>query len=307
MLFGGGQKKSVLGLDIGSKATKLVQLKFTGKGDPELEVCELLDTGLSDESFSANMQAFLSDSKLRNSMAAMSFDDESLVIRKFEFPKMPVDELFEAIRWNFRDHIDEDLSLYTISYSEIDLKKGEDETANHYMAYAVKRQVVQAFQMKMVQIGLSPFMLEPRDVTLASALDRCVPDEEHFRAGVDVGYNTTKFYVIGRRSFDFTRYLPMVNYRSFEESADDFRKKLAIEIQKSIDTFQVNFQMEPIQSIHISGAGALVAELTDYLQKNLGIETATLNPFANLQGTENFPEMKPGLFAQAISLAYLQP
>lgn len=307
MFFGGGQKKSVLGVDIGSKATKLVQLKFTGKGEPELGICELLNTGLADESFSANMQAYLSDAKLGSSLAAMSFDDESLVIRKFEFPKMPADELLEAIRWNFRDHIDEDLSLYTISYSEIDLKKTGDESINHYMAYAVKRQAVQDFQNKIVQIGLTPFMLEPRDVTLASALDRCMPDEEHFRAGVDVGYNTSKFYVIGRRSFAFTRYLPMVHYHSFEESADEFRKKLAIEIQKSIDTFQVNFQMEPIQSIHVSGAGALVPELTDYLQKNLGIETATLNPFASLQGVENFSEMKPELFAQAVSLAYLQP
>lgn len=306
-MFGGGQKKSVLGLDIGSKATKVVQIKFTGKSGPELGVCELLNTGLSDEGFVASMDAWLGDVKLKHSLAAFSFDDESLVIRKFELPKMPDEELIEALRWNFRDHIDEDLSLYTINHSEIELPNPEEGSPKHYLAYAVKRQVIQDFQLRMTEIGLTPFMIEPRDVTLASALDRCVPDEAHFRAGVDVGYNTAKFYVIGRRTFAFTRYLPMVSYHYFEESPDEFHKKLAIEIQKSIDTFQVNFQMEPVQSIHLSGAGALVPDITDYLQKNLGIDALALNPFVSLSGAETFPEMKPELFAQAVSLAYVQP
>lgn len=307
MVFGGGQKGAVLGVDVGSKVTKVVQFKFTGKGGPELAVCESLDTGLNDESFVASFGAFLNDAKLKNSLAALSFDDESMVIRKFELPKMPHDELVEAIRWNYRDHIDEDLSLYNIDYSTIDVPNQEEGGLLHYLAYAVKRQAVQDFQLKMGQVGLTPFMLEPRDVTLASSLDRVIPDEEHFRAGVDVGYNTSKFYVIGRRTFAFTRYMPLVNYRFFEESPDEFRKKLAIEIQKSIDTFQVNFQMESVRSIHISGAGALVPDITDYLAKNLGLETISLNPFVNLHGAENFSEVKPELFAQAVSLAFLQP
>ena len=307
MLFGSAKKRSVLGVDIGSRATKLVQFKFSGKGGPEFEVCELLNTGFTDESFSSSLQAYLTDAKLNNSLAAVSFEDDSLIIRKFELPKMPDEELIEAIRWNLRDHVDEDLSLYTVTFSEIDIKRNEEDTLRHYLAYAVKRQAVADFKLRMEQLGLAPFMVEPRDVTLASALDRCFPDEEHYHAGVDIGYHSSRFFVVGRRSFSFTRYLPIICYKNYEDNADEFRKKLAIEIQKSIDTFQVNFQMEPIQSIHLCGAGALVPELTDYLQKNLGIETGLLNPFTSIQGVENFPEMKPELFAQAVSLAFLEP
>ena len=301
------RNKSILGVDIGVKKTKVVQLAFSGKAQPELVTCELLDTGLGDESFQANMKAFLSDSKLKNSLAAVTFEDPSLVIRRFELPKMPDLDLIEALKWNLRDHIDSDVEHYTIKHSKISEIEEGDLIKTEIVVYAAKKSAILDYKLRIEQTGLLVFMIEPSAVTLASALDRFIPDESRYIAGVDVGHHQTKFYVVGNRSFIFSRPVPGVNYEVYEKSPDDFPQKLAIEIQKSIDTFQVNFRMQDIRHICLSGGGALIENLPEYLRKNMGLEVDTLNPFTSvLMGTSS-TTLRPELFGQAVSLAFLQP
>lgn len=305
-MFKTKQKKSVLGIDIGSRATKIVQLKFSGHGKPQLDFCDVLNTGFFDEGFAANLRAYVRDADLKNSLAAVSFDHDSLVIRKIELPKMPLDELKEAVKWNLREYIDGDIEDFTVVSAFIGEKEAVEGEQNEYMGFAIKRNAVADFRFQIEQFGLSPIFIEPKDVSLASALDRCFPDEEHFLAGVDIGCDRPRFYVVGKRNFVFTRPLTAVRYDLFQKEPEDYRQKLAIELQKSIDTFQVNFDMQPLHSLHLSGGGALIPELPEYLQTNLGIKTLLLNPFETLSGTEHTGELRPELFPQAVSLAYLQ-
>lgn len=301
------KKKSTLGIDIGSKKTKIVQLAFSGHVNPDLVLCELLDTGTADESFQANMKAFLSDAKLKGSMAAMSFDDDSMVIRKFEFPKMPEPDLIEAIKWNLRDHVVSDIENFTIKYSKISEIEEGDLVKMEVAVYAVNRNAVMERQLQIEQTGLVIYHIEPCTVTLSSTLDRCLPDEENFHAGLDIGYSNTRFYVIGKRNFIFSRPIGGICYEQYEKQPDDFHQRLAIEVQKSIDTFQVNFNMQQIQSLSLSGAGALIDDLAVYLKTNMGLETSNLNPFSTVSVGDKLGALRPELFAQAVSLAYLQP
>lgn len=301
------QGKSILGLDIGSRKTKVVQLAFSGKSLPELVTCELLDTGLADESFSANMKAFLGDVKLRGALAAVSFDDPSVVIRKFELPKMPENDLMEAIKWNLRDHIEADVDGYTIKYTKLAEIEEGDLVKLDLVVYAANKTNVLDFKLKVEGNGLSVFYVEPEAVTLASALDRVFPDEENFLAGVDIGYKHTKFYVIGKRDFIFSRPIAGICCEQYEKSPDDFPQRLAIELQKSIDTFQVNFKMQQIKGLYLSGGGALIEGLPNYLKTNMGMDANPLNVFSTIAVGEAFGAQKPELFTQAVSLAYLQP
>lgn len=301
------KQKSILGLDIGSQKTKVIQLAFTGKSQPELVLCDLLDTGRSDESFQANMKAYISDNQLKNAMAAVSLDDDSMVIRKFEFPKMPEADLMEAIKWSLRDSVEEDVDKYTIKYSKLGEIEEGDLTKEEIVVYAVNKDHVLDYKLKIEQCGVHVFMMEPEAVTLASALDRCHPDEESYLVGLDIGYQHTKFYVIGKRNFIFSRPVGGICYEQYEKSPEEFPQKLAIEVQKSIDTFQVNFQMQDIRSIYLSGGGALIENLSEYLQTNMGLPVEVLDPFKTTKINIDIGPLKSALFAQAVSLAYLQP
>ena len=306
-LFPEKKKKSILGIDIGSRTTKIAQLKFSGRGSPDLVFCEMLNTGLLDEGFQANMKVFFRNSGFAGSLAALSFDHDSLVMKKFEMPKMPNEELIEALKWNLREYIDGDIETYTVQFSEIEKKESLDEIQREYMVYAVQRQAIQDFKHKIEQLNLSVILIEPKEVTLASALDRCCADPNHFLAGADISHQTCKFYVVGRRNFVFHRNLPMVKYDDFSSSPEEYRTKLAIELQKSIDIFQVNFKMEPLQGISLSGSGAVIENLCEYLQTNLGIQANLSNPFQTLNHVRSQGELRPELFVQAVSLAYIQP
>jgi len=142
---------------------------------------------------------------------------------------------------------------------------------------------------------------------LASTLERCHGDDDLYTAGVNIGQQYSVFYVIGKRIFVFSRPLTSINIEQYEKDKKGFNQKLAIEIQKSIDTFKVNFKMEEIHHLYLSGGGALIPEIDIYLNTNLGIKTELLNPFSTLSNVEAFEGIEPPLFAQAVGLAYLEP
>lgn len=299
--------KSVLGIDIGTKATKVVQLQFTGSDKPGLATCSLLQSGRSDEGFTGNLKNFLAENKLGRAMVATSFDDDSMKIRKFELPKMPHPDTVEALRWKLRDMVDGDIDTYTVSYSKILEQEGVETPIVEVMAYAVKKTAVFETKVLLERLGLNVFYIEPSAVTLAATLDRCHTDDDHFLAGIDIGHRQSIFYVIGKGVFVFSRPLRDIHLQAHEKDPENFPKQVALELQKSLDTFSVNFKLQSISQLYLSGGGALVPGLSEYLQTNMGIETAMVNPFKSLHVPANMEGVRPELFAQAVSLAYLQP
>lgn len=305
-MLGKKKSKSVIGLDIGAKATKVVQLNFVANNKPQLARCDLIPTGMMDEEFEGTIKTYLKDNKMTGSMVACSLDDPTLKIRKMTLPKMPEADLIEAIRWNFRDSVEGNIDDYAISYSRIDDKKDSDVEQFEIMAYTISKESVISYQTFIQGLGLHPFFIEPQAVTLASTLDRSFGDEDRFIAGVDLGYRHAIFYVVGRGVFLFSRPLIGISLEDKAKVGDSFNQKLAIEIQKSIDTFQVNFKLDQISNLFLSGGGAS-DELKEYLTTNLGLKTDLLNPFIALSETEGVDSSQMPLFAEAVGLAYLQP
>ncbi len=307
-LFGKNKNQSVLGLDVGNKMTKVVQLVFTGTGNPTLIRCDVVPAGGADESFFANMKAYLNEHGLGDSMVAASFDHASMKIRKLELPKMPELDLIEAIRWNLRDIVDGNIDDYSVEYSMIrDAIDGDENSQVEVVGYAVLRAEVLKFKTTLEKLGLHPFIIEPCAVSLAATLDRCEPDEEHYQAGLDIGSDQSLFYVIGKGRFIFSRPLKELGAEQAKKDPEAFPRLLAIELQKSIDTFRVCFKMETIQRVFLTGGGAMLSGLVDYLSTNLGIDAAQLKVFSTLEGVERFSDVQSELFAQAVGLAYCQP
>ncbi len=300
-----GVKKTVLGIDVGSKTTKIALLSFVG-GKARLEKCAIAETGFADEGFIGNLRSFLNEQKVKGLSAAASFDDSSMIIRKMELPKMPDADFQEALRWSLREHVEMDPSEYTVAFSLLKEDAGGEGTILQIVAYAVNRQAVLDFKNKLAQVGLSPHMIEPEPVSLAATLDRCEQPYEHYIAGVDIGASHTLFYVVGNGVFVFSRPIKGIDLSVYEKEPNEFSQKLGIEVQKSIDTFQVNFEMQNISALYLSGGGALIEGLDNYLETNMGIKTKLLDPFKTISGSEAFVGLRSELFAKAIGLAYTQ-
>lgn len=306
-MLGLKKKKSVLGLDIGTKATKIVQLCYDQSGKPALERCDLLDVGRDDEGFEGSLRSYIRENRVGHALVASSIDDPSLKIRKVELPKMPPADLVEAIRWNMRDIVEGDIDEFTVNYSLIREYKDAEIPRLELMAFAVKRDVVTDYQNRLQSLGVQPFFIEPDAVSLAATLERCHGEDERYIAGVDIGNHHSLFYVVGHGVFVFSRPLSGISLAAKKKNEENFNQKLAIDVQKSIDTFKVNFKMEDIHKMYLSGGGALLNNVAGYLTTNLGIRTDVLNPFSTLGNVESFEGLVPPLFAQAVALAYLEP
>ena len=59
-----------------------------------------------------------------------------------------------------------------------------------------------------------------------------------------------------------------------------------LEIKKAIDLYHSNFPDAPLARLVLSGGGAKVAGLTDYLNQETGIEVERFNPFANMKSSK---------------------
>lgn len=301
-----GNKKSVLGLDVGSNTTKIAQLSFIG-GKAKLEKCAMAETGFKDDGFVGNLRSFLAEQKVKGLVTAVSFDDSSMIIRKMELPKMPEPDFQEALRWSLREHVDTDPSEYAVSYSVIKENTSDSEsTMLQIVAYAVKRQAVLDFKNKIDQVGVSVQNVEPEPVSLAAMLDKQLSTADSYVAGVDIGRSHSLFYVIGRGVFVFSRPMKNIDLNLYQKDPQEFPQRLAIELQKSIDTFHVNFEMQNISSIYLSGGGALIDGLGNYLETNIGVKIKILDPFQNIGGAEAFAGLPSVLFVKAIALAHTQ-
>ncbi len=55
-----------------------------------------------------------------------------------------------------------------------------------------------------------------------------------------------------------------------------------LEIKKAIDLYHSNYPEAPLEKLVLSGGGAKVAGLTDYLKQETGLAVELFNPFANM-------------------------
>ncbi len=301
-MFDMKSKKSVMGIDIGSRFTKLVKIGVN-KNQPQLEICDCVPVGSLDADFERLIHDHLKKRHVLSALAASTIDDPSMKIRKVEAPKMPDADLVEAVKWNLRDIVEDDIDKYYVTWSLIREFVDAEARKVEVVAYAIKKDAVVAHQRLIERVGLNPCFIEPASVSLAATLENCLGVTEDYVAGVNVGYHQTLFYIIGKGVFVFSRPMLGIHLQAQEKEPSTFFQKLAIEVQKSIDTFKVNCRMEDVKSLYLSGGGALLPGLVDYLNTNLGMATRLLNPLASFGITEATEEIKPAVFAQALGLA----
>ena len=55
-----------------------------------------------------------------------------------------------------------------------------------------------------------------------------------------------------------------------------------MEIKKAIDLYHSNYPDAPLERLILSGGGAKVAGLADYLHRETGLPVELFNPFANM-------------------------
>lgn len=303
-------RKDCLGVDWGRETIKWIRLAPCGTRQYELAFAEVLQQPKDDKDLAVTLKDFIKNHGLAGIPAAVCFQDESLHVRRMEFPRMPDDDLKEAIRWELRDIAQGSMELYDVRYTVLEEIHKPESVRWVLLAYAVKQAALERQTQLLLKAGLRPFFLEPTPVSLAYAVERTYHVAENEWLGcVDIGQGGSFFMTLMGGKLFFVRPLSGISQGEAVTLKAEFPQKLALELERAIDAFSLTYHAEKIEKIILAGGGAHDNDLPISLSKNLGVPTEVFNPFRGIQEVNSFPSavQNPYLFGPAVGMAFLRP
>jgi type IV pilus assembly protein PilM len=311
------KSKNVVGLDIGSSAIKLVELKekkggaysLVKLGVERLSPEAIVDGSIMDSSMVVETISKLnSDKAVKNSNYATSLSGHSVIIKKITLPAMSPEELAESIQWEAEQYIPFDINDVNLDYVPLNTGAGDNIEV---ILVAVKKEKINDYTSVISQSGKVPVLV---DVD-AFALQNCYEmnndvDEGKVLALVNIGASVTNVNVLyGSNSlfwrditFGGNQYTDAIQRElslSFEQAEELKRGRaqgdytiqqvipilnsvsedFAGELRKTLDFFTATSGAERVDEIVLAGGGSGVLNLDAILRDKFGIPVSILDPF----------------------------
>jgi type IV pilus assembly protein PilM len=312
--------KNLVGLDIGSSAVKLVELKDAKGGG-----YKLVKTGLETLSPEAIVDGAIMDASLvvdtvnriiaslnvRNNEFGTSLSGHSVIIKKISLPAMSAEELAESIRWEAEQYVPFDINDVNLDY--VVLEGGAGDTMD-VLLVAVKKDKISDYTSVITQAGRTPMLVDVDAFALQNAFEANYPIEPgRVVALVNIGASVTNVNVLSGLntifwrdiSFGGNQYTDAIQKQlslSFDQ-AEALKKgestaehtvsdilpilrsvsdDLAQELQKTFDFFIATTSTEKIDQLFIAGGSSRVVNLDTQLKERFGIPVEVMNPFRQI-------------------------
>ncbi|MFH1830840.1 MAG: pilus assembly protein PilM [Pseudomonadota bacterium] len=314
-------RRERLGVDIDGKAVRIAKVKRRSDGGYSVAAFTEIDIDLMQADDLKKQRFKLAIRHIGEGLnrVAVKAEHPSLRVRRMNFAKMPDGDLLEAIRWNFREHVEGNIEKYIVGYSPLEGVAEEGERIP-ILAYGLASEVIDDYLQLLTSLGLKPVSLEPSaSALLASFHANGILSDDRYHVCVSFGEVMSLFSVMRGTLVLFWRPLLGIHHEALikfvmrnlnlesdearrvltswssgaKSSNDDlmhriettiglFFSQLVIEMQRSIDAFCIMYGVDRVDTIHICGMGAKYPGVTEHMQTNLGVETDIFNPFKNL-------------------------
>ncbi|HEY3170175.1 MAG TPA: type IV pilus assembly protein PilM [Thermoanaerobaculia bacterium] len=328
MLF--RKAKNLVGLDIGSSAIKLVELKDAKGGG-----YRLVKTGLETISPEAIVDGAIMDASLvidtvnrlisalnvRNPDFGTSLSGHSVIVKKISLPAMSAEELAESIRWEAEQYVPFDINDVNLDY--VVLESGAGDTMD-VLLVAVKKDKIGDYTSVISQAGRNPTLVDVDAFALQNAFEANYPIEAgKVVALVNIGASVTNVNILSGPntvfwrdiSFGGNQYTDAIQKQlslSFEQ-AESLKKgeragnhsvheilpimrsvsdDLSQELQKTFDFFLATTSTQKIDQLLLSGGSSRVVNFDTQLKDRFGMHVDVMNPFrqVDITGSSVSPE-----------------
>jgi type IV pilus assembly protein PilM len=217
--------KNVVGLDIGSSAIKVVQLKETKRG------LQLLNFGMAPLPPEAIVDGALMNSsaivdtilelyartRIKNKDVAIGIAGHSVIIKKIMLPVMTPEELEESIQWEAEQYIPFDINDVNIDV-EI-LSSGAPQGGQmDVLLVAAKKEIVNDYTAVVTEAGLNPVIVDVDSFAVQNQFERNyeIPRDESIVL-INVGASVTSINILAKGVSSFTRDITMGGAQFTEE------------------------------------------------------------------------------------------
>lgn len=313
------QDNLVVGVDIGSHAVKVCQLKRADNaysivtlGSVTLPEGAVDDGTLNDaEAVAKAISGLFANLKIKNKKVGFSISGYSVIVKKVNLAVMEEKKLEEHIMSEAEQYIPFDIEDVYLDYQ--DLKTNTDTIERtDVMLVAAKKEIVDDYLEMLKSINLIPVIVDVDGFALENTYEYSYPKVDNV-ALVDIGASkmninilsggisvVARDIVVGSRQL--TEQLQSSFDLEFEEAealklgiipAEDKQQQIekifsttctqwVLEIKKAIDLYHSNHPDAPLQKLVLSGGGSKVVGFADFLAKETSLEVEIFNPFAKM-------------------------
>ena len=333
--------KSLIGLDIGSRAIKAVELTreghgfvMTGYGQTEV---------LSEEQRPDAILEVLRDNSFHTKRVVTSVYGKSVIVRYLSMTRMPEEDLRNAIRYEADKYIPFDVEDVVMDSQPLPDDQLVDASDNEMrvLLVAVKRALIDDHVSLLSGLGLQPTIIDVDSFAVGNAFELArggafyEEDADRAIALLDIGANKTNINIFYGGTSYFTReiYLAGDDFThavakrlGMDLDSAEARKRdpgehpeevmeavmpsfddLANEILLSFDYFENQFDRE-VEEVYLSGGGAQMVGIEEALERTLNRPTHRWDPTEGIdvhEGTVDFEQVRKdsGQLAVAVGLA----
>lgn len=309
----------VVGVDIGSHAVKVCQLKRTEKGYAVIALgSAVLPEGAVDDGTLIESEIvgkiisnLFSNLKIKNRKVGFSISGYSVIVKKVNLAVMDDKQMEEHIMAEAEQYIPFDIEDVYLDFQSL---KSSTEKADRtdVMLVAAKKEVVDDYLDMLRSIDLEPVLVDVDGFALENTYE-CSGAQVENVALVDIGASkmninilskgmsvVARDIVVGSRQlteqiqgaldidFDEAEAIKIgqspagENRQLIEEIFSSTCTQWVLEIKKAIDLYNANNPETPLQRLVLSGGGSKVVGLADFLSHETGLEVELFNPFKRM-------------------------
>ncbi len=308
-----GQKKSSVGLDIGSGFVKLIEVDHSGDQPEVTRIAvrpllpdaivegEVMDPGLVADTVRDLVTEV--GMKVDNIITAVGGHD--VIIKKIEMDRMKETDAKEVIRWEAEQHVPFDIRSVELDFQILDPEA--EGLQMQVLLVAAKRELVENKVSLLMDAGLQPTAIDVDAFALHNAFEYNYPEGmEGIVALVNIGHDMTNVNILEDGIPILTRDIPfgsrkiredlqrersltaeeaeeVVQGRTNLDSLSAFVETGAAEVAVGIErasAFLMTQQADAgLGRIYLSGGGSRVPGMPEALGRRMGVETQVINPF----------------------------
>lgn len=329
---------TALGVDIGSDSIKVAAVA-QGKGGAVLTAWAMVDTppAAVDESqikdiprtAAALRQAVAgANTEIRRAWAAVG--GRQVFLRRLTYPRMPPDELTEAVKWDAAQYVPFDADSYYLDFYS--LPSAADDNNCDVLVAAAPKTLIDPLVAVLTEAGLQPAGIAVEPVSLyrlvaplASGFSRVML--------VDIGASAVKIAIFAAGVPVITRSMPLggrrftaavaAAYGLDAAEAELFKRRqaellpaqdseaaarsdqplallvaeLSREVRRTSEYYTIQYRSGAVEHIYCTGGGILLANLAARLANQVETEVSVVTPWAGLSLPPRFN--RDSLMAQA--------
>jgi type IV pilus assembly protein PilM len=341
-MFLSGKSKSTVGLDVGANSIKLVKLdharggySVSAIGIRELPPEAIVADEIRDrEAVVFNIQSLIDQTDPKIKDVVVSISGHGVITDKFTIDKKTGPEAEQAILFETEQRAPFDVDDVTLDYHVI--KTDDDINKMDVLLVAARKEYLKMYLGLIEDCGLRPIVVDDDAFAILNSYEHNYEiDPTKVTALVNVGHDVTNITYLSEGLFKSTRDVSAGTRELFNAIQREFRlspeltsKALKGEMSDSVDQdmlkatitsatdelvsglelafsyFRSQSKIDKIDWIVLSGGGALVPYLPEYLQSKLNIPLELANPLRNIDyDPELFQYLQPEKIAPLLAVS----